>query len=109
MNFPSSKHMRIFTTSQWAFVISTAKVEKSHFEVTEMVTANFRDFKAATKDIIKMDIDTNKENVTNITLKSKFSIHVVQISSHLHPALSYSLGLKCDFPEFVVILVCPKV
>ena len=59
----NSRHMRVFTTAQWAFLISTAKVDKPHFEVTEMVTENFRDFKAATKDVINMDIDTNKENV----------------------------------------------
>ena len=44
----NSRHMRVFTTAQWAFIISTAKVDKPHFEVTEMVTENFRDFKAAT-------------------------------------------------------------
>ena len=59
----NSKHMRIFTTSQWAFAISTAKIEKPQLEVTEMVTENFKDFKAATKNIINMDVDTNKDNV----------------------------------------------
>ena len=31
------------------------------------------------------------ENAIKITSKTKFSTHFVQISSHLHPALSYSL------------------
>ena len=34
---------------------------------------------------------TTCENSYKITSKSKFSIHVVQIPYHLHPALSYSL------------------
>ena len=43
------------------------------------------------------------QNATKITSKSKFSTHFVQISSHLHPAVSYSLhvcslGLNYHLP-----------
>ena len=40
------------------------------------------------------------ENATKITSKTKFSTHVVQISSHLHPALSYKLLIPQSHPHF---------
>ena len=47
------------------------------------------------------------ENAIKITSKSKFSIYFVQIPSHLHPALSYSL--TCEITEGTALCAIPNV
>ena len=52
-----------------------------------MVTANFREFKAATKDIINMDIDTNKENVRYTEIR-RYSFKKDDPSIYIHYSMN---------------------
>ena len=58
-----SRHMNVYTTSQWASIIQTAKVAEPHYQITEMVTRDFIDFKGITSELVNMDKDTDKVNV----------------------------------------------
>jgi hypothetical protein len=58
----ASRHVRVYTTSQWSAIISMARSKKPYI-VKEMSTDDFFDFKEISENLINFDLDSNREKV----------------------------------------------
>lgn len=83
----ASRHLDIYSTSQWATVIQGAKVRPPFYKVKEMSQDDFSDFKLVSKRFANTNMDTERERVRWLKIRkycvSKAEPNAVMISYEL--------------------------